>query len=55
MDTLKTTKMIKTVVQFALGLLCGYLILLAFNAYQTKAVGIQSDGKTPVLKTVVGY
>lgn len=47
-------KLIKNIVQFSLGLLCGYLILVAFNAYQTK-IDSQNSKNPPVLETVVEY
>jgi hypothetical protein len=49
------SKKVKTVIQFALGILCGYLLLLAFSAYQSKAVATANQNQTPVLETVVGY
>lgn len=56
MDAVKTAKIVKTIVQFALGLICGYLLIMAYQMYQeNRVISIQSDGKTPVLETVVGY
>lgn len=52
MEKLKNNKKIKMIIQFSLGLLCGYLMLMSWDSFHQKR---NIEDKPVILETVISY